>query len=368
MPKERVLPIQAHIVNDQLPPRVRWGKEMDKYHLLRLAEDGQPLDLPGKSEFLGRSEILEMSRVLVFGERSGMGRDLLEWFREELEEEESSPWFFLQGDRWLPTLTVSSSSNPFEKELLSPDSFLFQLGKKNPSDGAAAIVDWCEAREGQPKLTLLIRDLARLPESEGADAAQALRIAYEHPTTQNRLRIFLVSTSEYEFEDTYIASGLAPMSDRFRLPWLTEEEIQSLARHEYYGISFKQESLDSLMDITGGQPLLVQTLLGKLKDSKKVTPSEVRRAFRSLRKVPPEIVATWQSDLRNRIEKDRELSEALKNYVSGYSRSKEQGIPASHVHLFYPGWIRFDPLTERWKIASKLHAEFARNALAGGSL
>lgn len=341
-------------------PRIRWGTNGNKYQLNYLSRDGEDPRLPGKPKALDLKTFRQQDRTLIYGERSGGGRDFLSWLRGTLNKAKGEPWIFVQGDRWVPDLFQTSDP---ESDLKTEDSFLTSMLQEDSATAAGRIVRWAQMHEG-PKLNLLIRDLGRLPDGAGLEAALALSKASDHAEVRKNIRLLLVDTSEESFQDTYDASGLSRLCWRFRLPWLSRDEVLRLAQHESYALAFDAEAIDEIMEVTGGQPLLVHSLLRELRGSAQ-SPGlpKIRRCFRRLRSTPPRAVERWREELTALTHKGRAFRNALGEYVSGARRSGNQSLPKPHVSLYYSGWIRFDDETENWKISSKLHAAFARAVL-----
>jgi hypothetical protein len=370
--------VQSSITEvDGSGPRIRWGKKGNKYQLIQLAREGLDPRLPGKREVFDKSDFQNLRRVLVYGERSGGGRDFLRWLRTALGT--SEPWIFAQGDRWTPSLFEVSDRKLFGegilKDLITDKSFLTSLLNDDSATAAGHIVDWASKYNGK-KINLLIRDLGRLSKdpleasskSAGQRAALALSKAAEFKIVSNRIRLVLVDTSEDNFKDTYDASGLARLCWRFRLPWFGTKEVSRLAGHDLFNICLaeKEDALDEFMMVTGGQPLLVQSLLRELEELEgELDILAVQRGYRWLRDHPPSSVERWKKDLAN---SDGAVLEALKDFTAGGKRSKEQGLLQQHVSLFYSGWIRFDELTRNWKISSMLHGDYAQAVLGAVKL
>lgn len=363
-------------------PRIRWGEGQDEYQLIQLARDGEDPRLPGRRRKFSWHDLLGMDRVLIYGERSGGGRDFLEWFRESLGS--SEPWIFAQGDRWARDLfQVSKTDKPDKADLgelvSNEESFLISLLEDGSATAAGKIVHWAkelekknkeEENESFKRINLLIRDLARLPkkpddksqESAGQRAALALSKAAEYKVVSERIRLVLVDSSEDNFKDTYDASGLARLCWRFRLPWLGLQEVMRLAKHETYGLALTDPTiLDEFMLVTGGQPLLVHSLLRELKEEEgALDVAAVERGYRWLRDHPPSSVEKWKEDLA---QGEPAVLEALAGFSGGSRRTKGQGLLPTHISLFHSGWIRYDENTEHWKISSELHGDYAQSVL-----
>ncbi len=372
--EEKALPNTSHkkdyyvIHPDDQKPRVRWG---DGYALIHLARPQAPIDLSGKRSPIGYEGLHDKPRVLVFGERSGGGKDLLAWWRKTLDDN-VQPWIYVQGDRWQKELHECSEQlrnlqeQAKTKKTQGPFDFIKRLGEGSRAERAEALVGW--ARQLKSPLYLIIRDLGGLGDDSAQEAVQALRIAGENKVTTEHLRILVVSTSESRFEDRYDVSGYAAMCERYRLPWLVEEEIVLLASQPENACSAPDDdALDDIVVATGGQPLLVQWILEllckQLQKNSNLKRFDVRKCYREVRGSPPGVVSIWKHDLRSRLEQKPELKEVLHNYVAGGSRGIQQGLPADHVSLMIPGWIRFDRNVGRLKISSKLHARFAQQVL-----
>lgn len=378
-------------VNGSSTPRLRWkvGKR-NAYPLNHLAKAGNPIRLPNRQPF-SLSDLKDQSRILVYGESSGGGRDFMFWLREQLQDG-GHPWIFAQGDRWRSSHFKISQKLPDheDEEKLTKEKltdFLLGLAKGGAAERSEILQNWVyskefekwlekddgeEAGDGKKNIpTLIMRNLGMLGEESAMELAQGLRIACESPDLSERLRILIASTSEHRFEDTNEASGLAPMFERYRLPWLVPEDVRTLAKY-FQGNDMDavdlsdDDTMNEVMLITGGQPLLVHRLLQLLidKDLTKPNHKDIRQAYRDLRGSPPSVVErSWKHDLRQRCEGSREIRDAIQDYVAGYTQSYQRNLPQSHLKLMIPGWIRLDSEIRRWKVSSKLHADFARKVL-----
>jgi hypothetical protein len=361
-------------------PRVRWGKKGKKslsYPVIHLGEPAAPTRLPGERVFLGDRGFIDQPLTLIFGEPSGGGRDLISWWKERLDDA-SRPWVYVQGDKWRADFFKPKERvNRLEVAKEGKDSvnLLEQLGTlPTHIEKAEAFVRLAEHVENP--FHLILRDLGGLGEEQGKAVAHALRSAGEEQVVREKLRIVIVSSSEGAFEDQYDASGLAPMCERYRLAALNEEEVKLLAgwqppkEHRLPKLTLSNESLNKAMKATGGQVLLVQRLLDNLR---RMAPSsgdfkpddrKMHKALQLLTKSPPSVTGRWKEDLRQRLEGNPDLIPVMRSYARGESLGgKNLPPPSTELGLMIGGWVRQHPTMDRWGIASKFHAHFAKQVL-----
>jgi hypothetical protein len=352
-------------------PRLRWkGKKGPCYPLLHLAKPAGSVRLPAQRKYLDVDDLADMPRVLIFGERSGGGRDFMTWFRNGLKDK-GKACIYAQGDQWRPSLFDLPGS---EAEQGERTSLLINFSKGTAAERAENLIALAKTFTGESGANVIIRDLELFGGESAKSAATALRIASEREEV-SALQIFIASTSESHFGDLYDSSGFAVMCERFRLAWLEKDEVQALANgFEAPPSESKQPCLElddstnaQILDDTGGQPLLVQGLLQLLRQSqptkRKPDVKDLRQAYRELRSSPPPSVEHWKQDLAARLGARAELVDVTRDYVAGYSRGTAQTLPAAHASLAIAGWLRLDENTERWKIASRLHAHLAQEVL-----
>lgn len=347
---------------------VRWGDR--GYRVISLGTEAQDLPLPGNGEFLDGERVRTSPNVVVFTERSGGGKDFSAWFCEQLD----ARWALVRGSAWQrplyrfgdgqkeisPAALAESEQAWWGQALQALDA----LGTKGTADERAAVlVEW----GGQLKepFHLLLRDLSGLDEEKALAVATALRIVRDSGACP-QLRILIVSTAKTLFADTAERSGYLSLSHRFRLCGHGEAEIEALVAA--YGLTLASAEVEREIPAeTGGQPLLVQQLLGKLKEgaasSSEVTVHGLRRALRVLRGSLPAAAKHWCTDLKDILRKRPELVTALEAYVKDKTIGPAQfPPPAIERELFIAGWLRLNRLG-RWGITSRIHADLARTVL-----
>lgn len=353
---------QSHQGRDTVA--VRWGKDGDHYALTHLAAEGGQIRPAGERRLLTPQGLLAHPRTLVFGERSGGGRSLLEWLRQD----SNVPWISARGYRWGAEHFQFSECLDAQVQTLTEGLLGFATGtaaeRSQHLMGLARVID-------QP-LHLLIRDLGGLGPESAEEAAQALRLfgeATEQEDMLQKLHVLIVSTSENRYEDRFDASGFAIMCERYRLPWLEPAEVTGMVQDRLFEtvhgspLTLDGDALDELVQATGGQPLLVTEFLVRMASmGPEASKRDIKKAYRHFRDQPPSAARWWKTDLQARLDDDSGLVDVLRNYVSGYSHAGET-LPKPQHALMYSGWIRFDRSIQRWKIASRIHKHLAYEVL-----
>ncbi len=365
-PQSKPTPKVEYLDNN---PRLRWGEAGQFYPLLHLAKPAGSVRLPAHRRYLNVDALAHIPRVLVFGERSGGGRDFMTWFRDGLEKKNKAS-IYVQGDQWRPSLFDLRGSKAEQGERTK---LLGNFSKGTAAERAENLIVLAKTfQKNSEKANFIIRDLELLGGESARNAATALRIASEREEAK-ALQILIASTSESHFGDLYDSSGFAVMCERFRFAWFEKDEVQALAegfeppQAEKPCLELDDPANAQILDDTGGQPLLVQGLLQLLRQSqptnRKPSVKDLRQAYRELRNSPPPAVEHWKQDLAARLGARPELVDVIRDYVAGYSLGTAQSLPAAHASLAIAGWLRLDENTQRWKIASRLHAHLAQEVL-----
>jgi hypothetical protein len=384
--------VRLNVVRLDGSSRIRWE---GKYPLVHLADPPAPIRLPGRQVWADPGNLHEVPRLLVFGERSGGGRDFIHWWRSSLDEA-GHCWIYAQGDKWRrsffePEIPQGGPAGNSSAEDLKDRATLLEKGKEalekfggrddagkagrvTEAERAEHLVRWAAELDGQQqKVYLILRDFEGLGSKDEALAmAVALRIAGENQFVRSRLRILVVSSSGESFNDLADASGFGAMCDRYRLAWLRMEEIDRLASEfqpddsstAASPISLDPHCLEAVMEGTGGQPYLVQNLLRFLgeKGLFQPQPGAMRQVLREMRAAPPPAVAHWTADLRGRLDGNRALEQSLRPFLSGVTQGETE-LSSELSSLFLGGWLRFDWQTRRWKVSSKIHRSLALEVL-----
>lgn len=344
--------------------RLRWG---NFYPLLHVSEPLQPEQLPPPRELVGLDDLGEAPRVLVIGERGGGGGDFLRWWQAGLSER-SRRWVYARGNRWLPEFfEASDGGDPLTQAGVS---LLGELTRGNEQQRAQRIMAWAKALYAQGESAhLLLRDLGALGERSAKQLAEALQLACEKVAAFGALRVVVVSSSEDRFADFFYATGFASRSQRFRMAWLTADDVAYLADHgTTEPLTIAPEGVSELLEVSGGQPRLVWTILDALRATRRgqAVPGlrDLDQVYRKLRASPPAFTGDWRRDLDRRLKQTPALGKLLRQFVGDQNLGPEQSHTTGVLPLMHAGWVRFDEIMKQWRISSRLHAHLAQQVLA----
>lgn len=346
------------------PPRIDWG---EVYPMTPLGEAGTPLDLGRPRTTIDRARVDAMRDAIVFAERGGGLDHFFYWWREQLEKL-GRPYVVVRGDDWSPSL-FEWQGLPAELKKKAEKGLAAFGTEPGSTKKVEALKSWGE-KLSKP-LNLILRNLTSLGPEQALDAAIALRKIRELGICPN-LQILVAGSSESIFMGDRDVSGYRTLCYEYRLPSLSEDEILELARHDDQGRRLAlelEDAIDAFIEQTGGQPLLVQSLLHRLREladrlgRTRVAPLEVARAAKQLRDAPPNIVKLWQDDLAKLLADHRELGVKLNEYVLGKSIGRSSfPPPVEERPLFIAGWVALNQ-RDRWAITSQIHAHLARPIL-----
>lgn len=349
------------------PPRIDWG---EVYPMVPLGEAGTPLDLGRPRTVIDPIKVNEVRDMIVFAELGGGLDHFFHWWRGTLEKLER-PYVVVRGDDWSPSLFQWHVESGFPAELKKKaEKGIAAFGNEPGSTKKVeALKSWGEKLTKPFNLTL--RNLTALGPDQALEAAIALRKIRERGYCPH-LQVLVAGSSESIFMGDRDVSGYRTLCCEYRLPSLTEDEILELARHDDQGRRLSLDlgdAIDPFIEQTGGRPLLVQSLLQRLRElagrlnRKKIGNLELARAAKQLRDAPPNIVKLWQDDLLSLLKKHRELGTTLNEYVLGKSIGRSSfPPPVEERPLFIAGWVGLNRL-DRWAITSQLHAHLARPML-----
>jgi hypothetical protein len=337
-------------------------KANEDYPSIILGEPGKDYPLPGVPGAIRRDRILDQKTVIVLGERSGGVRDCLAWWCEVLNSE-GIPWAFVQGAQWKPSLILTSRNEDA--------TFKEQIEKvgdlKRASEKADALVEL--ARQVSSSFYFIVRDVGALGDKGAEALAEGFRLIRDVEECPD-LRFVVGSDSESYFTDD-VFSGVLSMAYRYRLMPLSADEIRSLCGEPAgaHPLAPDPEALRDIVRITGGQPALVQDLLGRLRSAarlagaREVGKRDVRAVFRLQRRSPPGVTSLWKNELHKLLTERPELVDPMRRYVSGTTLGPARFPPPSHERpLMISGWVKLDQ-DGRWGISSELHADLARDVL-----
>lgn len=348
-------------------PLIRWLAGRG-YALIELGRGGLPVDLPGRRMTVTDEDVLGESDTLLLSERCGGSRDLLKWWCHRLDEA-GRPWVLVHAAHLASQLFQWGREVTAEQKEVASPAINSLLSDANRTQRIKALVDWANPEKLPSDFTLIIRDLMMAGQENGIEVATALRTIRDQHLAP-KLQIVLLSHSESTFQDRYDRSGYLSLLRQFRLPKLEAHEIGRLAAKRAgpdeagVGLILEGAARDHFMDQTGGQPLLVQHLLRRLRQLAEgpittVSVADVEQAGHHLRQSQPEQVAQWQEDLRRLLEQQPEMMATMKAYLLGQSLGPSR-FPPPHQDrpLFIAGWVGVNRLG-RWGIASEYHAHLA---------
>jgi hypothetical protein len=337
--------------------------------VIALRESGEEYDLPGRDRVVRRADIPAQKDVLILGERSGGVRDFLDWWSTVLDKHRI-PWLFVHAGEWAPDLVRTSQLTPMpgQPQGVPPSQAIdavITLGlDKSAAEKAEKLLRWADALE--TVVALIIRVTGNEVDVSTAQAFRMIREAKKCPN----LHLIIGTETETSFTDGAFWSGYLALANLYRLRSFGAAETRKLlewyTRKLSHGLTLSDAAVEELLDCTGGQPRLVQSLLQRAVESsagKRVDETEIRRLFQQMKQSPPDAVRFWQADLRKILAARPELISAMRSYVTGFTLGPARfPPPAQERPLMVSGWIKLN-LLGRWGIASQLHASLARPVL-----
>lgn len=375
------------------PLMVRHGERDAKgrpqrYRLRKLGIAGLPSDeIPGELASIGATEVKDHRNMLMLGERGSGITDLLRWWRDQLT---------MAGE---PMLEISVAS-PVARWSGAPPAFaddvksalarslqdLIRVIREPEGTELDALYSFLTALDARSELPLTIA-IERIGElgNQMRRLGEHLRVLAE--TSGENLRWLFFSQADGALGDIILSSGLRHLCDEWRMASFDREDILCLARSvvfgqppaadpvEPFGASRTPADLtfaDAVLDHTGGQPVLVQTLLAHI--ARSIDPSStapslsiVDAAARALYASPPPVHQYWQRELEEILRRDqqalrglgrRDLLRRLRAYSNGDRVARER-IPSYERPLYIAGWLDLDR-HDTWGFRSRFHREFAQ--------
>ena len=348
--------------------RIRWDRV---YPVVRIKRPGPVSELPGSETIVSSTDVLTCADTLVFGERSGGVRDFLVWWCKELDAERH-PWVLVWGSAWDRGF-FQWSEHADDALRQEGNAAIEAFGREGSAiDRAKALKEWANQLDnrGRP-CTLIIRHLTGLRELEAVQAAEALSVLRES-RNGGSLCLVVADTSETLYLPKKDISGYWRFSSAYRLAPLDDDSVRALAARgsdDWRPLRFADKALEAFIGQTGGQPLLVQELLARLREStdrpkaKRVSEASVIQAATRMRSAPPSVVRLWQADLTGILNEHPELRSSMETYTLGRTLGPARFPPPPEERpLFIAGWVRINR-AGRWGIASELHRDLAREVL-----
>lgn len=339
--------------------------EHEHYPVTVLGEPGKEHPLPGIEGKIKIGDLPARENVILLGERSGGVRDCLLWCCQVLDGK-NLRWAFVHGAQWKPALILTSTILTSTGEHERVANTIESIGSlEKASEKAEALISWADEMKSEV-FYLLVRDFAALGNDQAHALADALRLIRDLDKCHN-LRLIVGSDSESYFADD-VFSGMLSMAFRYRVMPFSEGETAALCAEVRDGISLNPdpEALREIQRVTGGQPALVQDLLGRIRSLNciEVGKKEVGRAFQIQRRSPPGVTRLWKAELRKLLAERRDLLEPMRRYAAGRSLGASRFPPPPNERpLMISGWLRLDQSSERWGISSEIHADLVRDVL-----
>lgn len=313
-------------------------------------------------------------------------------------------WLLVKADVWckeafkpspdfiIKSNNVPQQNDPVNEPLEALLNIIDILGKSHDSnnevihlgDKIITLKNWfIDNANNHEKVVLFIRDISSMPEKIIFEITVVLRQVYDllPDTIKNepKLSIVILDNNSRLFLATALISGYADLCYQYRLPFLSVDDIRLLIQENFKKLidsdSSEKEStnkdivsddaIKEIYKLTGGQLLLVQELLRRLKPDNdfKINNKELSRLFKYLRTSPPTVVKRWQADLKAILQADKSLITSMQAYAKGFGLSKErQPPPIKELHLFLSGWLKLDN-EGYWGISSRIHASLALSVL-----
>jgi hypothetical protein len=312
------------------------------------------------------NNVLGDSDILVFSERSGGVRDLLEWWCEGLDTD-GQDWVQAWGTTWDPEFFLWSKNAETLKEEGNPALQAF-IQKEGVTEKAKVLTEW--ATQLEKPCTLFIRHLTALDSTNAMQAAIALAVMRERHCC-GLLRLVVADTFEKIYLSSSDHSGYWRFASVHRLSGLNKDAIERLAKYKsenWRPLHLEGKSLDRFMEQTGGQPLLVKTLLNRIQSvcnkQRKCEPSidVIEQEARKLRSAPPGEVRLWQNDLRRLLQVHPELRLTVEIYLNKTLGPARFPPPSEERPLYIAGWLKLNQ-SGRWGITSLIHKDLARSVL-----
>ncbi|MDS4039864.1 MAG: AAA-like domain-containing protein [Candidatus Competibacter sp.] len=360
----------------QNEPFLCWddNSQESAYKVIRLGSPHKLLDLPGDNTFLDKQAVIENQHTLVFGGHSSGTRTFLEWWCHILDIDKQV-WVICQSTD-LDWEYFQKSSQIGNSDQDNQVKFVIEALFRNRADNNVEINsefnNW--ARNLKKPFNLIIRDLSAIGTNRALQIATTLRRLtdqkiYVDLEKYKNFRFLVTDNSDFNFRDIQDRSGLSSVTYHYRLPTFSEDEIQFLAKNLSIHFLENEKTLEQFHQYTGGHPLLVKSLLDRLKhltgysSETTVTKALILRACQQLRDSPPDQVRFWQKDLTDILERDGELISTMEAYVTGTTIGQERfPPPLIERPLFIAGWLGLNCFN-RWGISSRFHANLARPVL-----
>lgn len=373
---------------DRPPFFVRRGPREDddpdgrpaNYRLVHLGDAGVPDDaLPGRDGSIDDDYVGDGGHVLVLGESGSGITDLLRWWRY-WQSKDGRPLLEVDvaypAPRW--TVLPPNRSTPSEAHQEVAEAVGEFIVQTRTRDNYAAYRRLIDALGAAPGITVAFESIGAL-DAQLEPFGEGLRAAIERPDIQ--ARFLFVSQADGELSDTMSSSGVRHLSESWRMPSMQADEIVCLARGtESHPGPLAEAELDdatesafarAVLEQTGGQPVLVQTLLNHLAArgfSDPYRPPRVHQAARAVYASPPPVHKRWQHELEAILRRDwaqgygsgrGELLRRLRAYSSGDRVAADIRISQAERPLYLGGWLAVDP-DGCWGFRSLFHREFAQ--------
>lgn len=191
--------------------------------------------------------------------------------------------------------------------------------------------------------------------------AQAFRTLRDEGRMNFNLTIF--TTSDDMFVDQAVQSGYFGLCTVFRMPRISHGDLARWATS--LDFKFQGDCFSRILTVTGGQPVLVESLLSAIK-SVESNPlnwdlTTIDLAGDLMKYDLPLQVELWVIDLRSKLKQDPGLRDRLEKYLS-CSLQSHRGVSVVDRGLYISGWLGFNQEGD-WGIVSDVHRYLIRKVL-----
>lgn len=318
--------------------------QLDSAALLKVCERGNPLRTRPESHTypFDRLILSEAPATIILGE-VGSGRSTL----------------LRAVDGWLARQSTIQWARA-ECDLLDASALYGLLG--NMTSGWDGVAKHLTAQGGKGSRRLLILEHLNHydPESITKIAAR-LRALFE---TRHELELLIFDNEPllYAPDGDDSSSEIATVSDVYRLPWWTADQI----RRPVGKPEIAESAAAACIEWTGGQPVLTQAFLAEASRKHPGTVSDIAKdlqhAGERVLARPPAQQVHWQAELRKLCQKAERLA-VVRALVAGQC-FKHHHLPADADPLFLAGWMCWTPVRE-WHMPL-CHRAWAREVVLGG--
>lgn len=352
------------------------------YCLRQLRRDATEYDLPGEALELALADLCKMPHVIIYAERGHWGDALQTSLSKHLGVDSVSLVLHMPNWRLELPSNQSNAQTVFDylrgawygvDDFMGKLHILRQFISKNSE--IAKVADGQETQKSGGKINLFIRSFGSLKFQEALAFASVLRgLGDTYSGDELGCRFFVFSSTYLPFADQADCSAYEALANSYRLSGWSEQHIQNLA--ESFNSDGKPQPIlvspgavmNSILEHTGGHPLLVNNLLQRLgglpqENRMQIEKEDVEEAMRQIRASPPPQCAYWLQRLQAILAEEPLLRDRMRGYVRGETRGPAMFPPLrDEKELYVAGWLSINRL-KRWGITSRFHAHLARDVV-----